>query len=151
MNNDESQKTIRHPEWREALDAMRKQGVTYGSEFPLEFFTSTMRLDPVKDEMRFQLSMSKIREELETEGLYLSGEGGKGLHWRIIRPEENASIVLRRQNDAIRSLHRGVILGSNTKTDGMDDHEKRKLESITERCAHRLVLMKRSEEIKLPK
>lgn len=135
------------PEWKAALEVMREQGVTHGSTFKVEFFKEHMRLDPEKDQMRFALGISQIRRELEKDGMYLSGEGGKGQLWVVRPPNENAGMMVRYGRKALDALKRGVILGTNTPLDTLTQEERRKHEQICERMAKRLVLMRRSESI----
>jgi hypothetical protein len=145
MENDE-QKPIKLPEWRGCLELMLSQGVDYGKVYSAEFFEEHLREQ--RDSMKFGLSISEIRRELEKNGFYLSGRGQKGSQFVILKPESNQEVMQSYNRAAIDALKRGVILGTSTRIDLLSEEDRRRHEKILEKMATRSVLMARSESVR---
>lgn len=136
---------LRLPLWKNALDEMRQQQITYGMSWTAEWFENQLKCN--RDDMKFGLGISEIRRELEKDGFYLSGRGQKGAQFVILMPESNASVMSAYQRAAVDALKRGVILGTNTRLDSLSDADRRKHESLLQRMATKCVLMQRSAKI----
>ncbi len=93
-------------------------------------------------QMQFSLAISEIRKELEMDGFYLSGRGQKGCQYIILAPASNQKVMASVQRASIRAMARGVILGTNTRLDSLTANERRKHESLLEKMATRLALVK---------
>lgn len=140
MNNE----VIRLPLWKNALDEMRKEGITHGKTYDASFFEEQLKCE--RTDMRFGIAVSEIRRELEKDGFYLSGRGQKGNQFVILPPESNADVMLAYQRAALDALKRGVILGTNTRLDSLKDSDRRRHEALLQRMATKAVLMQRSQQ-----
>lgn len=136
---------VRLPIWKHALDQMREEGIAYGKTFPAEWFEKQLRT--ARDTMGFGLAISEIRRELEKDGFYISGRGQKGDQYVILEPASNQDVMLGYGRAALDALKRGVILGTNTRLDTLTANERRKHESILEKLAVRLALVRHSGSV----
>lgn len=143
--NDSDMPIVRLPLWKNALDEMRKAGITHGQVWDAEFFEKELKCQ--RDDMKFGLAISEIRRELEKDGYYLSGRGQKGNQFVVLPPESNSDVMLQYQRAAVDALKRGVILGTATRLDSLSDADRKKHEGILQRMATRAVLMQRSQSI----
>lgn len=143
--NEPDTELVRLPLWKNALEEMRKQGITHGQTWEAEFFEKELRCE--RDEMKFGLGISEIRRELEKDGYYLSGRGQKGNQFVVLPPESNADIMAGYQRAALDALKRGVVLGTNTRLDTLSESDRRRHEGMLERMAMRAVLMQRSGQV----
>lgn len=132
----------RLPLWRNCLEEMQKAGVQHGQTYKAEWFEE--RLKCARDDMRFGLSISEIRRELEKDGFYLSGRGQGGTQFVVLPPENNADVMLGYQRAAIDALRRGVVLGTNTRLDLLKPNDRQRHEKMLEKMATKAVLMQRS-------
>lgn len=137
--------TVRLPIWKNALDEMRKLGIAYGQSYTAEFLEKHLRC--ARDDMKFGLSVSEIRRELEKDGFYLSGRGQNGAQFVILQPESNSDVMLGYQRAAIDALKRGVVLGTSTRLDTLSDSDRRRHEGLLEKMAMKAVLMQRAGKI----
>jgi transketolase len=135
---------IKLPEWKHCLKKLRKRGINYGESYPTEFFEKHLRKE--RDTLEFGMDMYQIRKELEKEGYYLSGRGQKGKQYVILDAGSNVNIMKNYQRQALRSLKRGVILGTNTSMDVLDENEKDKHKRVLETMAIKTVLLSRKNE-----
>lgn len=145
MNEQNENEVLRLPLWKNALEAMRESGLAHGQVWEAEFFEGHLKC--TREDMKFGLSISEIRRELEKDGFYLSGRGQKGAQYVILPPECNADVMAQYQRAAIDALKRGVILGTNTRLDTLSDSDRRRHEGMLEKLATRAVLMQRSGQI----
>jgi len=136
---------VRLPLWKNCIDEMRKGGVAYGQTYNAEFFEKHLRT--TRESISFGLAISEIRRELEKDGFYLSGRGGKGDQWQILPPESNSNVMECYQRAAVDALKRGVILGTATRLDTLNDDQRRKHEAVLQRLAIRAALINRSSKI----
>lgn len=142
-----SEQPIKLPEWRSCLEVMLADGVDYNKTYPVEFFERELRI-PATAKMRFSLSISQIRRELQKQGFHLSGKGGNGKIWTILPAANNAGVMHSYNREAANALKRGVILGTNTPLELLTEQERRLHEKILEKMATRQVLLNRSEQIR---
>lgn len=141
MNNE----TVRLPLWKNALDKMREEGITHGKTYEASWFEEHLKCE--RTDMRFGISVSEIRRELEKDGFYLSGRGQKGNQFVILPPESNADVMVAYQRAALDALKRGVILGTNTRLDSLKDSERRRHEALLQKMATKAILMQRSTQV----
>jgi hypothetical protein len=136
---------VRLPLWKSCLEDMLASGINYGVTYPAEFFEKKLRCP--RTDMRFGLAISEIRRGLEMHGFYLSGRGLKGDSFIVLQPSANQDVMRSYSSAAVDALKRGVILGTNTRLDLLNAEDRRRHESMLEKMAIRLVLMKRSGTI----
>lgn len=142
MNTDTEPEVLRLPLWKNALEAMREDGIAYGKTYEADWLEKMLKCS--REEMKFGLAISEIRRELEKDGYYLSGRGQKGNQFVVLPPESNADVMAGYQRAAVDALKRGVILGTNTRLDSLTDSDRKRHESLLERMATKAVLMQRS-------
>lgn len=142
MSDEQEPAVLRLPLWKNALQEMQKEGVGYGQTWDAEFFEKHLKC--ARDDMRFGLGISEIRRELEKDGFYLSGRGQKGNQFVVLPPESNADVMKCYQRAAADALSRGVILGTNTRLDTLNDPDRKKHENTLYKMATKAVLMQRS-------
>lgn len=145
MNPTEPNNVVRLPLWKSCVDDMREEGINHGKTYPAEYFEQKLRTQ--RDSMQFGLALSEIRRELEKDGFYLSGRGQNGNQFLILPPENNRDVMASYQRQALDSLRRGVILGTNTRLDLLPPEDRKKHESLLEKLAIRTALMQRSGAI----
>lgn len=133
------------PLWKFCLDTMLKEGIDYGKTYPAEFFEKC--LSEKRDSMKFGLSISEIRRELEKHGFYLSGRGQGGNQYIVLPPENNSGVMSSYSRAAVDALKRGVILGTNTRLDSLSDSDRKRHENILEKLAIRAALISRSASV----
>ena len=119
--------------------------INYGAVIPAEFFEKCLSAD--RKSMAFSLAISSIRQELEEDGFYLSGQGQRGDQFTILQPSSNAGVMAQYSREAVRALKRGVILGTNTRLDTLTEPERRRHEGLLERLALRAALVQRSGQV----
>lgn len=135
----------RLPLWKNVVDQMREEGIEFGKTYSADFFEKG--LSRKRDEMQFGLAISEIRRELEHDGFYLDGRGGKGDQF-VIRPaQDNVAVMQGYNRRALDALKRGVILGTNTPLQLLDAANRKRHESLLERMAVRSVLMQRTASV----
>jgi hypothetical protein len=140
-NTENNMEVLRLPLWKNCLDEMLHAGVEYGATYSADFFEE--RLKSKRDTMTYGLDISKIREGLLKYGFFLSGRGQKGEQFVILQASANSSVMENFQAQAIKALRSGVILGTNTRIDLLNDEERRKHEATLERLAVRTALVTR--------
>ena len=140
-NTENNMEVLRLPLWKNCLDEMLHAGVEYGATYSADFFEE--RLKCKRDTMTYGLDISKIREGLLKYGFFLSGRGQKGEQFVILQASANSSVMENFQAQAIKALRSGVILGTNTRIDLLNDEERRKHEATLERLAVRTALVTR--------
>jgi hypothetical protein len=136
---------VRLPLWRDCAEKMLADGVDYGQTYPAEYFEERLRCK--RDDMKFGLGVSHIRRALESKGFYLSGRGLKGSSFIILEPSDNKSVMTNYSAQALDALKRGVILGTNTRLDTLTAEERRRHESVLEKMAMRLVMMRKTMQV----
>jgi hypothetical protein len=139
--NTETQNVSIHPIWKQCLQNMKKDGIEYGKQYTAEYFEKELRAN--RKDMKFGLMIAEIRRQLEHDGYYLSGKGGHGNMWVIVMQQQNVNVMYNYQSKAIDALKRGVILGTNTRLDLLDEQDRRRHESMLEKIAMRSALVTR--------
>jgi len=127
------------------LDDLKQSGVHYGQSIPAEWFEKRLRAG--RDTMQFGLAVSEIRRELEKDGFYLSGRGQKGNQFVILPPSSNADVMDSYARAAADALKRGVILGTGTSMDTLNESERRRHEGTLERMQIKTALIQRSQAV----
>jgi hypothetical protein len=128
------------------VEDLRAAGrLKYGEMIECEFFEK--RLTKRRHDPFFHVQVSGIRRLLEEEGLYLSGRGLKGNAYRIAEAHENANHVVGHMKHSRREAKRAVILGSTTDTSQLTDAERLRHESVTNKAAVSLALLKRTDAV----
>lgn len=145
MNQTQNNEPIRLPLWKNALDELRHGGINYGQTIESEWFEEQLRTS--RDTMQFGLAVSNIRRELEKDGYYLSGRGQKGDQFVILQPSANAKVMQNYSRAAMDAIKRGVILGTNTRLDTLDQTERDRHERVLEKMATRAALLSRSKQV----
>ena len=97
--------------------------------------------------MKFGLAISEIRRELEKKGFYLSGRGQKGDQFIILPAEANQDVMLSYQRAAIDAMKRGVILGTTTRLDLLNEADRTRHEKILEKLAWRVALVAKCNKV----
>lgn len=136
---------MRLPLWKSCAEQMLADGIEHGKTYTAEFFEDKLKCK--RDDMRFGLAVSEIRRVLETEGFYLSGRGLGGNSFIILPPENHVGVMLSYSSAAVDALKRGVILGTNTRLDLLKAEERRKHESLVEKLAMRLALIRKTKQV----
>ncbi len=136
---------VRLPLWKNCAEQMMKDGIDHGNTYTAEYFEERLRCK--RDDMRFGLAISEIRRVLELNGFYLSGRGLKGNSFIILHACDNQDVMKSYASAAIDALKRGVILGTKTRLDSLNEEERRRHESILQKLAMRLVLCKHPKKV----
>lgn len=144
--SDNNGEMVRLPLWKNALDLLIQNGLSYGLTVPAEWFEEQLRCK--RDTMSFGLGVSEIRRGLEAHGYYLTGRGQGGNQFVIVQPEQNIDVMKAYQRAATDALKRGVILGTSTRLDMLPDKERARHVALLERLQVKRVLMARSESIR---
>ena len=133
--------TLKLPLWKNVVEELVNDGITYGSTYETVFFET--RLREKRETLAFGIGISQIRSALLERGLYLSGQGQKGHQFVVLEASANADVMRNLQSQAIVALRKGVILGTNTRVDILTIEERRKHESMLEKLAIRAALISR--------
>ena len=94
--------------------------------------------------MAFQMATHSIRVVLRHRGMNFSQRGLRGAGFQILPPNTNADEMEHLNRVATNSLKASVILGTKTDLRLLSDCERKHHESVTEKMAHRLALLGRS-------
>ena len=141
MIENNNMEVVRLPLWKSCYEEMLRDGVDYGNTYSAEYFEE--KLKTKRDSMTFGLDVSKIRAALLSHGFFLSGRGQKGEQFVIVAAAANATVMENFQQQAIKALRSGVILGTNTRADVLNAEERRRHESMLEKLAIRSALISR--------
>jgi len=133
---------LRLPLWKNVLDQLCFSGIDYGMEIKSAWLEDQLKCE--RESMEFQISVSKIRQELEKKGFYLNGRDCEG-DFEIIRPEDNVNVMQRYQSQALNLIRRSSVLGSATRMDLLDDAQRQKHETVLRTAQTRMVLMARTK------
>lgn len=133
------------PLWRNCLERMRADGVSFGKAYPADFFEAELK--STRDTLAFGIGISEIRRALEWDGFYLSGRGQKGSQYVILNAAANASVMQSYGSSAVDLLKRAVILGSNTSLETLTEGERRKHDAVLERTSIKAALLARASQI----
>lgn len=136
---------LKLPLWKNCLENMIDGTVEHGKTYSAEFFEE--QLKEKRETMKFGLAISEIRRELEKRGFYLSGRGQHGNQFIILPAEGNQNVMLTYQRAAIDAMKRGVILGTQTRLDLLNAHDRKQHEKILEKLAVRTALFTKSRTV----
>jgi hypothetical protein len=141
MNEENTTEVLRLPLWKNCLEEMLSDDdpVAHGRTYSSEYFEK--HLKETRNTMKFGLAISEIRRELEKKGFYLSGRGQKGDQFIILPAEANQDVMLSYQRAAIDAMKRGVILGTTTRLDFLNEADRTRHEKILEKLAWRVALV----------
>lgn len=138
------------PLWKACVEQMLADGATYGSTYPVEFFTKALRCEA--DSMEFGLAITQIRRVLEAKGMFITTRGQRGEQLVIVPASANCDVMQCYSRKAVDALKRGVILGTNTRIDLLSADDRRRHEAVLEKMAMRLALVtKRNPAALMPK
>ena len=137
--NETTTETVRLPLWKNVLDELKADGVSYGQVIESKWLEE--KLCQPRTTMQFGLAVSEIRKGLEMDGFYLSGRGQGGNQFVILPPESNQDIMQSYEREASEALRRGVILGTGTKLDTLDAEQRRRHEARLEKLSIKCLLL----------
>lgn len=145
LENQAYQQAVKLPLWRSTLEKMRTIGLNYGMVFPTKFFEDNLKA--VKGESRLNFGIMRINKKLIHEGFYLSSKGQKGNQYVIIPANSIHCVMDNWAHSAAQALKRGVILGTNTKTDTLSPEDKRRHDASLQSICMKRLLMGKSKQI----
>jgi hypothetical protein len=123
----------------EVILEMRAGGLSYGSVYEVSYFEQRFGVRYSGgndiDQRKFGLLMSALRRELEKDGFYITGRGGRMQKFWILPPNENRKIMLAYSRQATDCLARGTILGTSTPLSVLEPDDRRRHERMLEKIA----------------
>ena len=128
------------PLWKSWVESNESR-LTYGAQFTSKELTEYLGL--TEDDLQFAMSIHHIRKALRRKGMNFTARGQYGAGYVIAQPGTNHAEMRRMANVAASAMREGVILGTSTPLDMLTDEERRIHESLTEKMATRLALMRR--------
>ena len=139
MINEEEVRRL--PLWKDWIER-NEHRLAYG----LTVTTDEMEaaLEEKSGTMAFQMATHSIRVVLRHRGMNFSQRGLHGTGFQILPPNTNADEMEHLNRVAMNSLKASVILGTRTNLNLLSDCERKRHESVTEKMAHRLALLGRT-------
>lgn len=128
------------PLWKSWVEANEGR-LTYGAQFTSKELTEYLGL--TEDSLQFAMSIHHIRKALRRRGMNFTARGQYGSGYTIAQPGTNHAEMRRMANAAASAMREGVILGTSTPLDLLTEDERRIHESLTEKMATRLALIRR--------
>lgn len=128
------------PLWKSWLEANESR-LAYGAQFTSKELTEYLGM--TEEDLQFAMSIHHIRKALRRKGMNFTARGQYGAGYVIAQPGTNQAEMRRMANVAASAMREGVILGTSTPLDMLTDEERRIHESLTEKMATRLALMRR--------
>lgn len=128
------------PLWKSWVEANEGR-LTYGAQFTSKELTEYLGL--TEDSLQFAMSVHHIRKALRRKGMNFTARGQYGSGYTIAQPGTNHAEMKRMANAAASAMREGVILGTSTPLDLLTEDERRIHESLTEKMATRLALIRR--------
>jgi hypothetical protein len=128
------------PLWKSWLEANESR-LAYGAQFTSKELTEYLGM--TEEDLQFAMSIHHIRKALRRKGMNFTARGQYGAGYAIAQPGTNQAEMRRMANVAASAMREGVILGTCTPLDLLTDEERRIHESLTEKMATRLALMRR--------
>jgi hypothetical protein len=138
INEEEVRRLPLWKDWIERNEHRLAYGLTVTTE-ELE-----VALEEKAATMAFQMATHSIRVVLRHRGMNFSQRGLRGAGFQILPPNTNADEMEHLNRVALNSLKASVILGTRTNLNLLSDCERKRHESVTEKMAHRLALLGRS-------
>jgi hypothetical protein len=139
MINEEEVRRL--PLWKDWIER-NEHRLAYGLTVTTEELETA--LEEKANTMAFQMATHSIRVVLRHRGMNFSQRGLRGAGFQILPPNTNADEMEHLNRVAINSLKASVILGTGTNLNLLSDCERKRHESVTEKMAHRLALLGRS-------
>lgn len=128
------------PLWKSWLEANESR-LAYGAQFTSKELTDYLGM--TEEDIQFAMSIHHIRKALRRKGMNFTARGQYGAGYVIAQPGTNQAEMRRMANVAASAMREGVILGTSTPLDMLTDEERRIHESLAEKMAARLALMRR--------
>ena len=139
MINEEEVRRL--PLWKDWIER-NEHRIAHGLTVTMEEMEEA--LDGIRETQAFNMEVFKIRSELRHRGMNFSQRGLRGAGFQILPPNTNADEMEHLNRVALNSLKASVILGTRTNLSLLSDCERKRHESVTEKMAHRLALLGRS-------
>lgn len=139
MINEEEVRRL--PLWKDWIER-NEHRLAYGLTVTTEELEAA--LEEKAATMAFQMATHSIRVVLRHRGMNFSQRGLRGAGFQILPPNTNADEMEHLNRVAMNSLKASVILGTRTNLNLLSDCERKRHESVTEKMAHRLALLGRS-------
>lgn len=146
----ETVQAVRLPLWKNCLEKMRSEGMTFGTFWTADFFERELRCKLGSSE--FDFSMLSISQDIKWsgEGYVLKSER-YGQVWRIAEAKEIEDIAKGVDAAVKRGLRYAVELReatlNNTKA-VLDDEQRKRLIADKEKAAWRLLMVSKAGTIK---
>lgn len=137
---EQAAEAIKLPLWKNVVEEMTAAGLEENKCWTLEYFTKGLMCEPNGPEFAFAIHY--IRKALRRKGwAFASRNTGQQF---FLRPRaENADVMLSMQREAINALREGLILGTTTPLETLNEEQRRRHEGVLEKIALRLALMNR--------
>ena len=139
MINEEEVRRL--PLWKDWIER-NEHRLAYGLTVTTEEMEEA--LEEKAHSMAFQMAAHNIRVLLRQRGMNFSQRGLRGAGFQILPPNTNADEMEHLNRVALNSLKASVILGTRTNLSLLSDCERKRHEAVTEKMAHRLALLGRS-------
>ena len=139
MINEEEVRRL--PLWKDWIER-NEHRLAYGLTVTIEEMEAA--LEEKASSMAFQMAAHNIRVLLRQRGMNFSQRGLRGAGFQILPPNTNADEMEHLNRVALNSLKASVILGTRTNLSLLSDCERKRHESVTEKMAHRLALLGRT-------
>lgn len=139
MMNEEEVRRL--PLWKDWIER-NEHRLAYGLSVTTEEMEAA--LEEKAHSMAFQMAVHSIRVVLRHRGMNFSQRGLRGAGFQILPPNTNADEMEHLNRVALNSLKASVILGTRTNLAMLSDCERKRHEAITEKMAHRLAMLGRS-------
>ena len=139
MINEEEVRRL--PLWKDWIER-NEHRIAHGLTVTMEEMEEA--LDGIRETHGFNMEVHHIRRELRHRGMNFSQRGLRGAGFQILPPNTNADEMEHLNRVALNSLKASVILGTRTNLSLLSDCERKRHESVTEKMAHRLALLGRS-------
>ena len=139
MINEEEVRRL--PLWKDWIER-NEHRLAYGLTVTTEEMEAA--LEEKSNTMAFQMASHNIRVVLRQRGMNFSQRGLRGTGFQILPPNTNADEMEHLNRVALNSLKASVILGTRTNLSLLSECERKRHEAVTEKMAHRLALLGRS-------
>ena len=139
MINEEEVRRL--PLWKDWIER-NEHRLAYGLTVTTEEMEAA--LEEKFGSVKFNMEILNIRTVLRHRGMNFSQRGLRGAGFQILPPNTNADEMEHLNRVAMNSLKASVILGTRTNLNLLSDCERKRHESVTEKMAHRLALLGRS-------
>lgn len=145
MNNDPIGK---YPLWLEAHKRMRDEGMTYESQWPVEWFEAILKCP--RDSQEFVFSIMALRDAIEDEDGYYLRQMESGTLFKIPDAEMHGEICKGFERRLRSFAARAVILRNRTLANPkavLSDVARKRIEKEAEIAAMRRILLHREKSV----